>query len=369
MTMLDELPQPVAKHILDRLVRTGQPPHQFTRTLTVGFEELLQTIEEELLTGLLPKGFGAVRIIVGKNGNGKTHLCRDILARAREHGYAVADIDLSSDRELSTPAALYSMIAGQVESRRDGEIERGIDQIVQELGDARDLQEERGISGTYRETVARLAGPIGLDGDRQVLAQWLRGEPLATGDRRRFKLKARLSDRNAMAWLRNLTLTCTATGATGLVVVLDEAEATLSSSRSNLQTRLVVLLEILNGVTSGTLPHTLFLFTGVAGSFNDQLAALKPVRQRMWPDLPYQDDNANPRTVRITADGTGGIPESDWLHSVSKRIGELSKRAGIVVNQSKTAEIDAVIQKTLSSSMALNKRQFVRKVAEIAARR
>lgn len=364
-----DIPGPVARELLDQLVRSGQPPAQHARLLTVGYESFLETVEKELLAGLLPGGFGSIRVIVARNGNGKTHLCRDIVERARDQEYAVAEVDLTSKRELSAPSSLYSIVAGKVEITGNGEPVRGLDRILRELADPHAIAEDSRISGPYREAAFRLASGRSTDDDLDLLAQWLRGESLSTGDRRRFNLKARLSDRNAMMWVRDLTLICRAVGATGLVVVLDEAEATTSTQRKRLQTRLSVMLDILNSVTSGGLPHSLFLFTGVSGTFDDRWEALKPVRQRMWPELPFHSDNVNPRSIRVDADGTGGVPEAEWLDRVAKKIQRLGEKAGRVQAADRRSEIDMVIESTVSSPRALNKRQFIRQVAEIVARR
>lgn len=367
--MLDDVPRPLARDLLDHLVRTGQPPSQYTRLLTVGYEGFLGTVEEELLDGLLPDGFGSIRVIVARNGNGKTHLCRDIVERAIEHDYAVAEVDLTRDRELSSPSALYSIVAGQVRIPDDGTPLQGIDQILRDLSDPRDISDDARISGPFREAAYRLVAGNQAADDLDLLAQWVRGENLSTADRRRFKLKARLSDRNAMRWLRDLALVCRGVGATGLVIVLDEAEATTSKARRRLQTRLSVMLDILNSVSSRGIPHTLFLFTGVSGSFDDRWEALKPVRQRMWPDLPFQNDNVNPRSIRVDADGTGGMPEKEWLERVANKVGGLAEKAGRSSRQERDAEIRTVIDETLGSPRALNKRTFIRQVAEIVARR
>jgi len=366
---LEDVPKPLARDLLSHLVSTGQPPSQYTRLFTVGYEGFLSTVEEELLEGLLPAGFGSVRVIVARNGNGKTHLCRDIVERAVEHDYAVAEVDLTRERELSSPSALYSVVASQVRIPGHGGPLKGIDRILSEFSHPRAISDEASMSGPYREAAYRLATGDQAADDLDLLSQWLRGEALSTADRRRFKLKARLSDRNAMRWVRDLALVCRAVNATGLVVVLDEAEATKSDARKRLQTRLSVMLDILNSVTSGSMPHTLFLFTGVSGSFDDRWEVLKPVRQRMWPDLPFQNDNRNPRSIRVDADGTGGIPEGEWLERVADRIGDLAERAGRSSRRERDSEIEEVIDETKGSPRALNKRTFIREVAEIVARR
>jgi hypothetical protein len=366
---LEDVPKPLARDLLGDLVSNGQPPSQFTRLLTVGYERFLNTVETELLEGLLPAGFGSVRVIVARNGNGKTHLCQDIVERAVERDYAVAEVDLTRERELSSPSALYSIVASRVRIPSDGGPVRGIDRILRDFSDPRAISDEARMSGPYREAAYRLVESDQIGDDLDLLGQWLRGEALSTTDRRRFRLKARLSDRNAMQWMRNLALVCRAVGATGLVVVLDEAEATTSDALKRLQTRLSVMLDILNSVTSGGMPHTLFLFTGVSGSFDDRWEALKPVRQRMWPNLPFQKDNRNPRSIRVDADGTGGVPESEWLERVAGKIGKLAEKAGRSSTRQRHSEIQEVIEDTQQSPRALNKRTFIREVAEIVARR
>lgn len=366
---LENVPKPLARNLLGQLVSTGQPPSQYARLLTVGYERFLGTVEDELLEGLLPAGFGSVRVIVAQNGNGKTHLCRDIVERAVEHDYAVAEVDLTAERELSSPSALYSVVAGQVRVPSDGAPLKGIDHVLREFSSPRAISDEARISGPYREAAFRLVDGNQAGDDLDLLAQWLRGEALSTADRRRFKLKERLSDRNAMRWMRDLALVCRAVDATGLVIVLDEAEATTSTARKRLQTRLSVMLDILNSVTSGDMPHTLFVFTGVSGSFDDRWEALKPVRQRMWPNLPFQNDNRNPRSIRVDADGTGGIPEREWLQKVADRIGTLAEKAGRSSRQARASELQELIEETQGSPRALNKRTFIRQVAEIVARR
>lgn len=366
---LEQLTKPQAREVLHELVSTGTPPRHQTPSLTVGYQDLLSVIDNDLLGDILPAGFGSVRMVVGRNGNGKTHLCRDILERAHRRNYALAEVELSEERNLSSPEELYRIVASQVTFGKEQDRTTGLDRILREHGSADDIQNHDRIGNTFREIAYSLSEDAGAMNMQERAAQWLRGEDVPSDIRRKLNLKSRLSDRNAMRWLRNLVFLCRACGAKGLVVVLDEEEATDDESRSGLQNKLSILLDILNSLTSGDLPHVLIVFSGITGSFDTQLDRLKPVRQRLYPELPFRKRMENPRTIRINTDGTGGLDERDWLERVGKKMKTLGDKAGRDIDRDVEKGIEKQINETLNSPMSLNKRTFIREVAQLVDER
>lgn len=366
--MKDErLPPEVARNLLFSVANTGQPPPGLVRHFTVGFDKTLSSVEEDLLDGILPAGYGAVRMIIGRNGNGKSHLCRDIVERALARGFATAEIDLTTERELAKPEELYRVIASHVRlDACDGtRALHGIDNILfsKELV-PRDWCAAR-VDAAYLRVATHLVAHSGSAEEVEAYSMWIRGESLSKLDRQALHLKAGLSARNAMAWLRNLILVLQMAGAKGAVVVLDEAETIMDAVRSRLRKRLPIMLDLINGAASREFPGTLFVLTGVTMGADVGWDHLKPVQQRLWPDLPFPD-GANPRGARILVDGTGEVDEPEWMQIVARRILEFAQTAGFEVDAAKEAELGAAIERQNRSPMALNKRTFVREAASIA---
>lgn len=367
---VESVSAPTAKAILRELVQHGLPPQGHARYLTVGFDKTLHTIESELLAQTLPQGYGAVRVILGLNGNGKTHLCRDILERARERNYATAELDLSPGRELGTPAALYGQIAASLGLATSSIGMIGIDKLLHATPDARQRLKEKPLTQSYRMAAMALADPEISRERRAAFASWIRGESVSSQDRKTLGLKERLTDRNAMRWIKNLIYTTQALGSTGLVVVLDETETTLDAAQRRLTARLTVMLSILNGTASGAFPGTLFLITGITNTFTANWEALKPIRQRLAPHLLIPEGSApNPRGIRIHTDGTGELPPEKWMRDASERILTLAHVAGQSRTPRKDQLIDELVARTSKSAASLNKRSFIREAARIADER
>lgn len=367
---IEDLPPATAAAVLRQLVQTGQPPDGYTHCLTVGFETTLDTIERDILATSLPQGFGTVRVILGQNGNGKTHLCRDIIERARARGYATAELDLSPGRELGTPAALYSQIASSVRLANAPSDAAGIDRILQATPSARSALTSRLISQAYRTAARGLTDPQMPREKRAIYHSWIRGEAVSSSDRKSVALKERLTDRNALRWVKNLILTVNGLGAQGLVVVLDETETTLDAAQRRMRERLTVMLAIINGTASGNFPRTLFLITGITNSFTQSWEGLRPIRQRLAPSLLLQEGSrVNPRGIRIHTDGTGELAPESWMQHANQRLLVLGGRAGRSSTPTKEKQLADLVLRTAKSAVSLNKRTFIREAARIVDER
>ena len=85
------------REIIDAL-RRGTVPQQGLDVLAVGLERLEPAIDAEL--GAVGDGGSGFKAIRGEYGSGKTFVTRWIVERAKRHGFAASEIQIS---ETETP--------------------------------------------------------------------------------------------------------------------------------------------------------------------------------------------------------------------------------------------------------------------------
>lgn len=365
---IEDMPQVVARDVLRQLIHTGQPPKGAARYLTVGFNDILTHLENEILDGVIQGGYCAIRIIFAQNGNGKTHLCRDILERAESRGYSTAELDLAPNSNFANPIGLYQSIAQQVTYSLNGQTMQGIDNIVAASDSWQEIKKDHRISPPFRDCASLLAKGTTINSE-DSLRQAIRGEPIPPALRRVLKFKEALSTRNAMRWVRDITLLLETLGSQGFVVVLDETEQTDTARKRELQSKLTMMLNLVNGAASGDFARTLFLVTTVPGTMSgiESSAELKPLRQRLYPMSLLATDRINPRGIKIDSDGGGGLSDRVWMESAANRIMKIAEKSGKTINHERKDLVASVIEKHELTAVRVEKRAFIREVGEIAA--
>lgn len=95
--MIKPIPKRIAAAILNSL-QGGVVPRIGTEHMTVGRKKEIESILWDL--DLIMNGGSTCRFIVGKYGSGKSFLMQIIKNYALDHGFVVADVDLSPERRL-----------------------------------------------------------------------------------------------------------------------------------------------------------------------------------------------------------------------------------------------------------------------------
>jgi len=249
------------------LLRMGQPPEdaQWLTAMTVGREWWLDRFRDHYLGNYIRNGGSKVKVLVGSEGSGKTHLLRCAAEDAKELGYTVVFLDLRRlPWKLSNIVELYKAVAACLD--REGLV-RGLclrvaDHLGYNAGEYNGsssivplLVEREGLSPreAHRELrKAAMQALLGSDlslpfrtlaytlvsarmgddyqGDLDPCWKWLAGEKLDPAERKRSRLYERLTKANGRVWLYALIRLLRLSGRTGLLVVVDNMDVMLERS-------------------------------------------------------------------------------------------------------------------------------------------
>ena len=248
---------------IDELViadlRSGQPPlnDEFLTRMTLGRELWLDRVQDYYLANYIASGGSKVKVLVGGEGTGKTHLLRCIQQDAKTLGYETVYLS-ARDYRLNHLPSLYCAIAQQIDKERlvrglcccvaqalgygadeydgtdyflsmlieDTELPRNeaIRKIDKAFGQVfRDLDIGASFRAfTYRVIDNRMIK--GNEGDIQLALRWLAGEKLQRNQKKDLLLFEQLQRTNARYWLNSLIRLLKIAGMTGLVVAIDDLE-------------------------------------------------------------------------------------------------------------------------------------------------
>ncbi|SDD78667.1 BREX system ATP-binding domain-containing protein [Sporomusa acidovorans] len=243
-------------------LQAGEPPYspEWLQGLTLGREVWLDTFKRHYLQNYIASGGSKVKVLVGSEGIGKTHLLRCVEADARSLGYAAVYLSVREmECRINDLPNLYRSIfqglnltalvkglclkvaerLGYGKERYQGE-GRLLPLLIED-GFAR-YDAEREIRNaavrTFREidfgpsfvtfayTTAYDGLTAGMDSDLfQLRLKWLSGEKLDKQEQQETGLLEQLKRVNARYWLNSLIRLLEQAGMPGLVVLIDDLEA------------------------------------------------------------------------------------------------------------------------------------------------
>ena len=230
-----------ARAIIESLA-DGVVPRVGAQFFTAGRERWLQSFEEDLED--LADGAsedGRLRIINGRNGDGKTHLMHLVRQRALDAKFAVSYVVISDlvplhrwdlvygsiVRSLSTGAQPNSPGLRSILNPRSPDPDVAMDFVSKAIS-TRSL---RGIHPSFAEVVYRYCTEqtvnIDAEQDMLLLGSWLEGHSQRlTG----LGVPGTIDRTNGAAMLRSLALTLRQFGLQGLVILVDEVESVLNQT-------------------------------------------------------------------------------------------------------------------------------------------
>jgi hypothetical protein len=245
-------------------LRQGQPPDnaEVLLRLTVGREAWLDFLCQHYLDSYIPAGGSKVKLLIGREGSGKTHSLLFLKHEALARGYLVSFID-ASQVKLQHFNALYSAIVAALNLEQV--IQRYCYRVIQDLGydpadippsksfwewgleqskfadnlagrqevqvPLRELIRNRRLDNTFAVAMMQLAAlELGLElsdaapGVREELLRWMRGEKADPRVLRRHHIFSRIDRYNSRSMLRSLLEVGRLAGFKGLLVCLDRLE-------------------------------------------------------------------------------------------------------------------------------------------------
>src|ERR1700677_1587085 len=290
-------------------------------------------IDDEL-AGVAAGGatFKAVR---GEYGSGKTFFARWLAERAKRHGMAAAEIQISETEtplhrletvyrrlveQLSTaaypPSALREIVAawfytleedvlaaGEVPADDTEALASGVDALLERrLADvARTTPSFAAALRAYRK--ATLAGD---QATAESLIAGIGGQPnVAASARRAAGIRGDLDHFAALGFLQGLLTILRDSGHPGLLFVLDEIE-TLQRVRSDVRDKgLNALRQLIDDISSGRCPGLSLLITGPPAFYDGPqgVTRITPLAQRLATDFGTDPRFDSPRAIQLPLSG------------------------------------------------------------------
>lgn len=311
-------------------LRSGLVPSAGLEHFATGLDALVDAVSQEL--DFVATGKGLSKWLRGEYGAGKTFAARYLSARARERGFASAEVQISiNDTPLHHLETVYRRLIERLETAADGPnafqaiIEGWLYQLGEEVirlrglseddpafADATEQRLEDKLADISRRNPAFAQVLRGyhramFQGDfptAQGILAWLAGQPHT--DRSVLKtagVKGKVDGQASLTFLAGLLQLLRQSGYAGLVVVLDEVETV---QRMNAQTReksLNALRQIMDMLAKDELPGLYVVVTGTRDFFEGYkgLKGLAPLYQRVHVDFGDEPrfDNLRAPQVRL----------------------------------------------------------------------
>lgn len=242
-------------------LRNGQPPENLDliRDMTIGTEVWLDRFMQYYLDMFITDGGSKVKVLIGSEGSGKSHMLRFIQYKAGQKGYATLYMSArSTGQKLNDIPNLYRHIAAAIDMEK---IIRGLSiKVAESLGYGSGVYDgagkllpyiiEEGYGAADATREIRIAAAKVLKNadfspslftfaftlikDRLVndddsatgtAIKWLRGEKLERYERQSSGIFEILQKSNARQWLDSLLKLLVFSSMKGLVVLIDDIDA------------------------------------------------------------------------------------------------------------------------------------------------
>jgi hypothetical protein len=248
------------------LLSKGQPPQsdELLAQMTLSRHTWLDYIHDRYLKNYIAQGGSKVKLLVGGQGTGKTHLLRVVLADGKKLGYQTVYLS-ARECSLNDLVSLYQEIAKQVVNE---DLVRGLcRQVARAISENTDydgagvfapqIYDEYPSPTLANEHIRKTANKIIKKTDLsssfkafayqvvyhrmvnhspaniELVCQWLMGQPLDRQDRETFYLFEKLNKTNARDWLNSLILLSQFAGRKGLIIAIDDLEVIAEKAHGN----------------------------------------------------------------------------------------------------------------------------------------
>lgn len=320
------------REIIDALRRGTVPPRSL-EAFAVGLDRFQKALDEEL--DVVRTGGSIFKTVRGEYGSGKTFFARWLQERARQSGFAAAEVQIS---ETETPLhRLETVYRRLMERLSTSDTEQGAfrsiidgwfytlqeDVIASGQTDAGDAERLLRLTAELMEqrlaAITRTAPAFAavLRGYRQAstkgesalangLLAWLAGQPnIAAAVKRATGIKGEVDHYGALSFLQGLLTVLRDSGRPGLILVLDEVE-TLQRVRGDIREKgLNALRQLIDEVDAGRFPGLYLLITGTPAFYDSPqgIQKLAPLAQRLQVDFSTDARFDNPRAIQLRLPG------------------------------------------------------------------
>ena len=318
-------------------------------------------------------GGSKVKILIGKEGTGKTHLLKFLEYTAKELGYnAIYFSAKDISGKINDISNFYKIIAGYIDEeqlikglslkiaeqmgfsieRYDGESKllpllieegRGQNDAAKEIRDATyNTFKEADLSPsffTFALLVARdrLIGLDDTDTSTKIAFKWLKGEKLERFEKQKTSLFETLQKSNARYWLNALIKILHFAGIKGLVILLDDLEVLAEKNLegkfkytpNNVKDTYELLRQLIDDME--LLNSFLLILAGDKVLINDDKRGLKSY-EALWMRLQtglVSSDRFNSFADMVDIDGHLKSLGEDFHEQVGKKLIELLEMGGL----------------------------------------
>ncbi len=306
-----DLQPELARHILQRVGESGQPPEQGITHLNVGNNSYLSILDREYLQRLKhnPRGSG-FKLVQGYYGGGKTHFLYCVRDLAWKHGFLTSLINLSPrECPYDDPVKVYSSVAVNLTGppvNKGVEPTRGLTDVLRDLADDKvtAMGEERATmwlrrtagrvaseSHSFRKAAAAfMEAHIKGDADREtVLEPWLLGEPVPQTDTRPVGVFEAVDSSTGFKMLRSLSQVISGYGLPGIALLFDEVDRNLSLTSRKMLAVGDNLRQVIDLCGQARLPSTLFIYAVPPEFMRNVVPDYPALDQRLKSPVPLSE--------------------------------------------------------------------------------
>ena len=288
---------PLTAREIVRSLHSGVVPAHGSGLFSYGRDRWLRSIEidlEDLASS--ESRVGRVRIINGRNGDGKTHLMHLISQLALNKGFAVAYVVISELVPLSKWDRVYREVARSIRVPSGAQ---GVKAILDPKAPAAEVANRfrlnaasvRNVAGldadfataVYRYTTEQTVN-VDSEQDLHHLAAWIEGGE--TPPMRHFGISSKVNEANGAAALRSLVRVLRHFGIPGVVLMVDEVESTLSLSTTRRRDCYQTLRLLVDGSTTDA--HSLVVLSTTPPMYSDEVHGLRSY-PALWSRIRSDD--------------------------------------------------------------------------------
>lgn len=231
-----------ARRIVARLL-DGTAPDEGLDLFTAGRARWIGSLREDFED--VAEGDRRVRIFNGRYGDGKTHLMKVTREMARELGFPVTYVPISSSVPLNRWDRLYQMIVRGIHT--GGRPERlGLTSVLDPndpdpaiaenfMARAETVRSLPGLHPDFATAIYRYAtrqgSSVDTDQDLLTLRNWLEAQPVTRPALRALSISSAIDRHSGPTMLTSIVAVLRHFGLKGLLLLLDEVEGTLAQSK------------------------------------------------------------------------------------------------------------------------------------------
>jgi P-loop Domain of unknown function (DUF2791) len=338
----------LARHIIETVGAYGIAPSRGASYFNVGNKSLLEMLDQHYLSSYLADGGAVFKLVVGDYGAGKSHFLYCLRDLAWERRFAVSKVDLNAtETAYADQKRVYTTVVANIlwVDTADGDETRGIGNFLEGTL-ARLLQAEGGKIGNpdglelpmvaatldslqltlvdntsfknaviaYLRALIERRKPLA-----ETLLRWLSGDDITTEDKQLIKtvgVTDKITKNNAFRMLRSLCQIVRALSYTGLVLLFDEGDRSLSISKKAEKTATDNLREVIDRCRD-ELPGTMFVYAVPPEFIKDVVSTYPALQQRLQTTVKFS--RANPFSPIINLDKLE-LPESQLLEAIGQKL-------------------------------------------------